>query len=670
MVFPAFGGGAYGSNGTPAWGSANGSWFTYYLPGATRDYAAEAGDLWRNSAVAACLGWISDNFSEPTIEVVRCKRGGVKEPVDDHDFTKRMREPNDDYDADALWAATVLSFVISGNAYWIKCKTAAGRPEQLYWAPYWEIEPRWSATGSQFIDHYDHVVDGKRYPLRREDVVHFRRGLNPTNVRSGLPMLEPVLREIVSDNAANTYVAAILKNMGIPGVIMMPEDNTTVIDGDDAKDIQSLWVERTSGDNVGKPLVTSVRMKIQELTLSPEKLTLDKIRKIPEARICAAFRLPAMVVGLSVGEEQKTYANMAVAERMAYRNCLIPMQKCFAKTLTRQLLPDLGGIPGKEYVRWNYSEVEAMSDEKDAVAKRSVILFTGGVASQEEARSMNGLGPAKPGDTFAKPKQAGDKTSDKEGATNSDGDESKSVAAVGSGFGLETKALVRLTDPDEADARKMLAVAARKAGVTLHAGPLTDDEGHKVLEALIDLAQFKLKADAAALMAALTPEPKSLVADAVAKVKAWKDATAKFLRKLFLAGALALADPLGAPEITAVNVAHQGQVQFLDQRAAAIIDGSQPLDGTLPARAAQYGSAAWGIAEDTKRVRMAAMGMLWEYSELELEAHHCDECLTENERGWQPIGTLVPIGERECKSGCRCWFRYSATDPNATGVAA
>ena len=350
MVFPAFGGGAYGASGLPAWGNANGSWFSYFLPGANRDYAADAGDLWRNSAVAACMSWIAENFPEPTLEVARTKRDGTYDVDPHHELVRLIGAPNPYYDGDALWFATILSFVISGNAYWIKSK-------------------------------------------------------DPTNVRSGLPQLEPVLREIVADNAANTYVAAILKNMGVPGIIISPETDNVTFEDDEAKAIKGRFKESTAGDNVGDPLVFSLRMKIQELTLSPEKLALDKIRMVPEARICAAFRIPAMVVGLSVGDQQRTYANMAVAERMAYRNCLVPLQKTFAKALTRQLLPDLGGQP-REHVRWDYTHVEAMAEERGEVAKRSVLLFTGGVASKEEARALNHMGAAKETDTFITPKAA------------------------------------------------------------------------------------------------------------------------------------------------------------------------------------------------------------------------------------------------------------------------
>jgi hypothetical protein len=39
-------------------------------------------------------------------------------------------------------------------------------------------------------------------------------------------------------------------------------------------------------------------------------------------------------------------------------------------------------------------------------------------------------------------------------------------------------------------------------------------------------------------------------------------------------------------------------------------------------------------------------------------ADHCPGCLVEAEKGWQPIGAMVPIGERDCKGNCRCTVEY------------
>jgi hypothetical protein len=39
---------------------------------------------------------------------------------------------------------------------------------------------------------------------------------------------------------------------------------------------------------------------------------------------------------------------------------------------------------------------------------------------------------------------------------------------------------------------------------------------------------------------------------------------------------------------------------------------------------------------------------------------HCQTCLDEAERDWQPIGTLTPIGSADCMSRDRCYFEYDS----------
>lgn len=399
MVFPAMAGGL--SNGG-SWGDGWAAMLSPHLPGAHYPYAMEAGDLWRNSVVGIALGWMADNFAEPMAQVLLNPRGKEPRAQPNHALLSLLDEPNPDYDGDALWAATIVSYCVSGNAYWLKAKAPSRKKMFLYYVPHWEIEPRWDVSGKTFITHYEHVVDGKRIRLEKEDVVHFRHGLDLRNVRSGLPQLEPLLREICTDNQGATFTAALLRNAGVPGVILAPEDNGVTIEEDEGNRLKLLYKERTSGENVGGALVTSLRLKISQLGFSPEQLALDKIRQIPEARICAALKIPAMVLGLSIGDSQRTYANMAVAERMAYRNCLVPLQKSMAKTVSRQLLPDVGGLPNEAF-GWNYTNVQAMAEEAASLTKRIVATFAGGLIKRNEGRVKLGYeaDPGPEGDQYA-----------------------------------------------------------------------------------------------------------------------------------------------------------------------------------------------------------------------------------------------------------------------------
>jgi HK97 family phage portal protein len=392
-----------GGSGYPGYGS-NSLYGT--LPGTQYKFEQEVGTLWSNSAVSICLGWMIDNFSEPEFQVTR-KDGEGNEVAVPHALTDLIQEPNDDYDAETLWMATLLSYCVDGNAYWIKARGSEGfgRPLELWYVPHWMMAPAWPQDGSEYISHYVYTPNGMPRRIEKEDVVHFRFGMDPENQRLGMSRLKAVIREIFTDNEAGTYSAAIMKNMGIPGVLLNPKPiagEEVVVDSTSRRELEVLWNSATTGDSRGKPVIPSVALDVVKLGLSPEELALDKIRQVPESRICGALRIPAMVVGLNVGHEQRTYSNYGEARESAYEDCLIPIQGRFARTLRRSLLPDLGD-PSVDVPRWDYSRVRCLQEDEDARWKRVIGAKKERILTPNEARALIGFKPIEGGDELGQP---------------------------------------------------------------------------------------------------------------------------------------------------------------------------------------------------------------------------------------------------------------------------
>jgi len=101
----------------------------------------------------------------------------------------------------------------------------------------------------------------------------------------------------------------------------------------------------------------------------------------------------------------------------------------------------------------------------------------------------------------------------------------------------------------------------------------------------------------------------------------------------------------------------RSEYQFLRDFAQQIADGRQPLNGMLTARARQYGQAARVTFERTYGQDQQQRGYRSERSVLS-SAEHCAQCVGEVGKGWQPIGTLIFIGQRTCRSLDRCHMEY------------
>lgn len=396
MWFTRAGGGRYGG-GTPFLG-VPGMWLGT-LPGTgSYDMNREVGDPSLNGAVSIGLEWINRQFPEPEFQVVSQPlraRGGVKKETvkDDHPLTRLLQSPNAFYDGDALWSWTVVSYLMGGNAYWYVARGSggAGEPLELWPLPYWQIAPRWKDDGSQFIGWYDYWCDGAVTEIPAENIVHFAHRMSPIT-RRGMSPIYPVLRSVGADNEADTFTFALLKNMGIPGVLITPKDPKVTVRDPDRQIIKQNWEEDFTGHNRGKAMVASVAVDALKLAFTPEEMALDKIRNVPEDRICAALGLSAMVLGLTSGAQAKTYANYEEANRAAYRDCIFPLQKRLARTLDRQLLPYLGDVR-KERCRWCYDDVQGLQEGVDAQHIRVREDYKAGLIMRNEARAELGLPP-------------------------------------------------------------------------------------------------------------------------------------------------------------------------------------------------------------------------------------------------------------------------------------
>lgn len=84
------------------------------------------------------------------------------------------------------------------------------------------------------------------------------------------------------------------------------------------------------------------------------------------------------------------------------------------------------------------------------------------------------------------------------------------------------------------------------------------------------------------------------------------------------------------------------------------------MNGRLNARMNLYAESGYAALEDFIRREHIEQGFD-EERRLLGEADHCPGCLEQAAQGWQPIGTLDPIGAEECVTHCKCEFDYRKT---------
>jgi HK97 family phage portal protein len=370
-----------------------GSFFGLSVGGQGRvNYKREVGSLLDASVVMAPVQWVQRALPEARLVVKSRKRDGSIDMIDDHPMLMLIQTPNPFYADIVLWWGIILSMLTDGNAYLIIVRNGFNQPAELWYIPHWMMEPKWDHKGDEYISYYEYSPGGGTPPqkIASEDVVHFRHGINPRNLRKGIAPLDSAIREIFMDNESSAFVSALLKNMGVPGVVISPKGGAMVPQGD-AEATKAWFQQQFGGDNRGKPLVMGAPTDVTPYGFNPQQMNMSESRDVAEERVCALLGIPAAVVGFGSGlQSTKVGATMEEMRKLAWHNGVLPIARLIADELQRSLLPLFPKTQG-QIVDWDTDDVRALQEDEDKKTERWNKRLAGGAVTIAEAREAWGL---------------------------------------------------------------------------------------------------------------------------------------------------------------------------------------------------------------------------------------------------------------------------------------
>lgn len=360
--------------------------------GGNIDYRERAGNGRNNAIVQAALELLSSTFAQSPI-VVKKIVGDQENVVPNHDMVKLLNNPNPYYSGKLLWKATVIDYAF-GNAYWLKVRSGAGKPVQLYWVPSDTIKPMWPTDDpTVFISHYEYTPNGVKTDVPVEDVVHLRNGMDPRNIRKGLSPLGALLREIATDEEAAEFTHTILRNLGVTGMVISPADGKGHITEPDALKIKAQVMQRTTGDRRGEPLVIGSSARVDQMGVDMGAIDLAGIRHVPEERITSMFGTPAVLLGLGTGLENATFSNVDGLRRIFYENKVIPLQDFISADVHVSLLGEFVGDPNTFVIGFDNEGVRVLKEDENATVERQLSELGAGGMTLNEYRAERGREP-------------------------------------------------------------------------------------------------------------------------------------------------------------------------------------------------------------------------------------------------------------------------------------
>jgi HK97 family phage portal protein len=411
LVFPGYVSDSWGG-GSRNWYDLS-QWFGGYYSGSRINYQVEVGDPSTSSLVMAAVNWVGDRLPEAELQIVETDGEDNERSLPGHDLVKLLRRPNPYYSGATLWKHFAFSWVMDGNVYWWLLYDARGRVVEVWPLPHWMVFPRWNAT-SNYIDYYEYQVNGvSRYIPPIHDtasdysmgrVLQFRDGIDPTNARLGLSRLKSVYREMYGDNEIANFSAALMKNTGVPPLLITFKESIADVDKDMISKLQADTQRKISGDERGKVMVASWPMEVQHLAFDPESLDLRKLRFMSEERFAAVIGIPVEVLGFGASGDHSTYNNVESAQRDAVQRYLVPLWRYIDEELSHQFLTQRQyRATDAHRVRHDLSTVHALQESENEKAKRIREDVLAGILKVKDAQMMRGWPPDESADYYLRP---------------------------------------------------------------------------------------------------------------------------------------------------------------------------------------------------------------------------------------------------------------------------
>ena len=365
-----------------------------FLPRTRFPYGRAVGDGLDSNVVMAPVNWVLRNFTEAELRM-EARKDGRWSPLPDHSLVALVDTPNPYYSGDLLWKATLVSYLLDGNAYWLKIRNVFGQVVELWYLPHFLVEPAWPRDNSEYISHYEYRSrwGAEKETLARRDVIHFRNGLDPRNTRKGLSQVKPLLREIWTDDEAANFSASILRNMGVPGGLISPAKGSDYLPDTDAiEEMKEYMANGFTGDKRGNWLVLGTPTDVQQFGFDPQQLQVSMLRDIAEERVCAALGIPAAVVGFGSGLQQtKVGATMKELRRLAWTSMLLPTQRALTRELNFSLTPEEVGHTRRFRLYFDASRVPAFAEEEAAQTEKISKQVLSGLLRVDRGQEALGL---------------------------------------------------------------------------------------------------------------------------------------------------------------------------------------------------------------------------------------------------------------------------------------
>lgn len=243
----------------------------------------------------------------------------------DHELNELLRTPNI-LQGWAEFMEQVVGFkLITGNSY-IHAITPTGGLNKGKVKELWTLPSQMvsivAGNAMQPVDHYE-IIGDRTLRIETQNVIHMKYW-TPKYVNGqflyGVSPIQAGRRVVSKSNASYDAMVSSFQHIGPPG-ILSPETGSEEFTEEQQEMLEKRLEKKTGSKRAGRPLISSVPIRWQQVGMSPKDLQAIESDKMDLRAICNLYHVPSELFNDS---SNKTYSNMKEAGSAVYTNAVIP----------------------------------------------------------------------------------------------------------------------------------------------------------------------------------------------------------------------------------------------------------------------------------------------------------------------------------------------------------
>lgn len=356
-----------------------------------RDYAALAREGYLGNAIVhRAVKLVAENAAASSFILYDGAAGPDRHPLLD-----LLARPNPRQDGATFFEAVYAYLLLAGNSY-IEAVALDGTVRELY-----ALRPdrmRVVPGPDGWADAYEYTAAGRTVRFDQSappvpPILHLTC-FHPLDDHYGLSSLEAAAIAVDTHNAAACWNKALLDNAARPsGALVYSGPDGAMLSDNQFERLKRELEETYQGAlNAGRPLLLEGGLDWKAMSLSPKDMDFMEAKHTAAREIALAFGVPPMLLGIP---GDNTYSNYQEANRVFWRQTVLPLAQRVGCALAQWLTPAFGASGGSLKLEIDTDRIEALSGDRAALWQR---VTAAPFLTLNEQRAAVGYGPIQGGD--------------------------------------------------------------------------------------------------------------------------------------------------------------------------------------------------------------------------------------------------------------------------------